>query len=109
MSKSLPNRRKIVPNIQKPGRIMLLRQLIKGDSMTADLFPNKKLQNAYSRGNAYLKQVTPERTTEVTANELNAYFNDAQLIQKADVVGDGNVTVVPNQQQEYTKFTLGAP
>lgn len=83
--------------------------LLKGDSMTADLFPNKKLQNAYSRGNAYLKQVTPERTTEATAGEMQAYFNEAQQIQKARLITSGNVLVIPNQQQEYTKFTLSAP
>ena len=83
--------------------------VIKGDSITADLFPNKKLSNAYSRGNAYLKQVTPDKTTEVSSNELNAFFNEAQLIQKANVIGNGNVTVIPNQKQEYTKFTLSAP
>ena len=30
---------------------------LKGDNLTAQLFPNKKIQNAFVKGNAYLKQV----------------------------------------------------
>lgn len=91
------------------GQIVQGSDLIKGDQMTAQLYPNKKLQNAFSRGNAYLKQVTPDRTTEVTSNELNALYNGAGQIEKANVVGNANVSIVPSNQQEYTKLILSAP
>lgn len=83
--------------------------LIKGDNITAQLFPNKKLQNAYSRGNAYIKQVTPERTSEITGNEINATFNEAGLTENANAVGNGNVVLTPTQPKEYSKATLSTP
>ncbi|HRH44630.1 MAG TPA: LPS export ABC transporter periplasmic protein LptC, partial [Pyrinomonadaceae bacterium] len=61
---------------------------VKGDVINAQLFPTKKLQNATAAGNAYLKQVTPEKTTEITGNELTANFNNTDKIQNA--VAKGN-------------------
>lgn len=83
--------------------------LIKGDAMTAELYPNRKLQNAFVRGNAFLKQTTPDRSTEVSANELNAFFGENQQINKARAVGGANVSIVPAQAQEYSKATVFAP
>lgn len=82
---------------------------LKGDNLTAQLFPNKKLQNALVKGNAYLKQVTPTRTTEVSGNELNAIFGDDQLLQNANAVGAANAVLIPSQSNEYSKVTLSAP
>lgn len=91
------------------GQITQGGDLVKGDQMTAQLYPNKKLQKAFARGNAYLKQVTNERTTEVSSGELNAFFNGNGQIEKANAVTNANVAVVPANQQEYTKLTLTAP
>lgn len=82
---------------------------LKGDDLTAQLFPDKKLQNALVKGNAYLKQVTPTRTTEVSGNELNAIFGDDQLLQNANAVGAANAVLIPAQASEYSKVTLSAP
>ncbi|CAN5123298.1 hypothetical protein BH20ACI1_BH20ACI1_07690 [soil metagenome] len=82
---------------------------LKGDNLTAQLFPNKKLQNAYVKGNAYLKQTTPERTTEVSGNELNAIFGNDQLLQNANAVGAANAVLIPAQINEYSRVTLSAP
>jgi LPS export ABC transporter protein LptC len=60
---------------------------LKGDNITAELFPNKSLKNAFVKGNAYLKQTAPERATEVSGNELNAVFGDNQQLQTANAVG----------------------
>lgn len=91
------------------GQIVQGNDLIKGDQMTAQLYPNKKLQNSFARGNAYLKQATPERTTEVTSNEMNAFYNGVGQIEKANAVANANVSIVPSNQQEYTKLTMFAP
>ncbi|MBA3632159.1 MAG: LPS export ABC transporter periplasmic protein LptC [Acidobacteria bacterium] len=88
--------------------IMQGNNYLKGDNLTAQLFPNKKLQNAYVRGNAYLKQSTPERTTEVSGNELNAIFGNDQLLQNANVVGATNTVLIPANADEYSKVTLSA-
>jgi LPS export ABC transporter protein LptC len=83
--------------------------LIKGDSLTAQLFANKKLQNAFASGNAFLRQITPDRTTEISAAQLNASFNENQQISRAEVRESAQVTITPAQVQEYSKMTLSAP
>jgi LPS export ABC transporter protein LptC/lipopolysaccharide transport protein LptA len=83
--------------------------LIKGDKLTAELFPNKKVSRALAFGNAYLKQIAPDRTTEVSANELNASFGENQQVQNANAIGATNVALVPSQSQDYTKVTMSAP
>jgi lipopolysaccharide export system protein LptA len=82
---------------------------IKGDRMTAELFANKKVRNTLVYGNAYLKQSAPERTTEVSANELNANFAENQHVQNAKATGSANVTLVPSKPEDYTKATMSAP
>jgi LPS export ABC transporter protein LptC/lipopolysaccharide transport protein LptA len=83
--------------------------LIKGDNLIAELYPNKKLRNANAKGNSYLKQTTPERTTEIAGNELNAAFNENQFLQTANVVGNGNAVLIPAQSNEYSRVTISAP
>ncbi|MDQ3802069.1 MAG: LPS export ABC transporter periplasmic protein LptC [Acidobacteriota bacterium] len=82
---------------------------IKGDRITAELFANKKVRSTLVYGNAYLKQSAPERTTEVSANELNANFAENQHVQNAKASGSANVVLVPAQPQDYTKATMSAP
>lgn len=82
---------------------------VKGDALTAELFPNKKVKNAFARGNAYLKQTATDRTTEVSANELNAFYAENQQIQNASAVGSAKVAMIPAQAQDYNKVTMFAP
>ena len=82
---------------------------IKGDRISADLYPNKKLKFAVAKGNAYLKQATSERTTEIAAPELNASFNDQQQMQNANSLGASNVNMIPAQANDFTKLSLAAP
>jgi LPS export ABC transporter protein LptC len=82
---------------------------LKGDNLTAELFPNKNLKNAFVKGNAYLKQTTTERTTEVSGNELNAFFGDDQKLQTANAIGNSNAVLIPAQAEDYTKVMLAAP
>ena len=84
-------------------------EYLKGDVMTALLFPNKKVRYSNAKGNAYLRQNSAERTTEVSANELNATFGDNQQLQAANAVGNGNAVLTPAQANEYSKVTLTAP
>ncbi|CAN5427048.1 hypothetical protein BH10ACI1_BH10ACI1_18800 [soil metagenome] len=82
---------------------------IKGDKMTAILFPSKKLNTAHAFGNAFLRQTTTERTSEISSNELNATFNENQQMQTANAVGASKAVLIPTQNIEYTKVTLTAP
>ncbi len=102
---------------QKNGKIYLFGaaeiaqggDYLKGDNLTAELFPNKNLKNAQVKGNAYLKQNAPDRTTEVSGNELNAAFGDNQQLQTANVVGAGNANLIPANAKDYSKVSLSAP
>ena len=82
---------------------------VKGDNLNAELFPNKKLKFANSKGSAFLRQTTPERTTEISANELNSYFNENQFLQTANAVGSANAVLIPAQANEYARVALAAP
>ncbi len=82
---------------------------LKGDTLTAEMFPNKNLKNAYVKGNAYLKQVAPDQTTEVSGNELNAVFGENQQLQTANALGASNANLIPAKADEYTKVSLSAP
>ncbi|MEP7213798.1 MAG: LPS export ABC transporter periplasmic protein LptC [Acidobacteriota bacterium] len=83
--------------------------LIKGETIDAELFPDRKLKYAAARTNAYLRQSAPDRTTEVSANELNASFAAQQLLTNANAVGNSNVVVNPVNTAEYSRMTLTAP
>ncbi|HEY0426570.1 MAG TPA: LPS export ABC transporter periplasmic protein LptC [Pyrinomonadaceae bacterium] len=82
---------------------------IKGDKLTAELFPNKKLKTAHAYDNAFLRQVTTERTTEISSNQLSAVFNDSQQLQTANATGASRAVLIPAQANDYTRVTLTAP
>ncbi len=81
---------------------------LKGDILFADLFPDKKLKNAVIRGNASARQSTTERTTTITAPELNAAYNVSRQLQDANAIGQSNAEIVPNESKEYSRVTVSA-
>lgn len=83
--------------------------VVKGDTLEAELFPNKKLKFARATGNAFLRQKTNDRMTEIEADELNATFGANQLIQDANTLGRSNVVIIPANSKEYKRFALFAP
>lgn len=84
-------------------------EYLKGDQMTAVLYPNKKVRYSTAKGGAYLKQNSAERTTEISAGELNAAFDENQQLTAANAVGGGNAVLIPARADEYSKVTLSAP
>ncbi len=82
---------------------------VKGQSIVADLYADNRLKYAVVMGNAYSRQLTPERTTEVTGPELNVSFDDNENMTLANVVGQGRIVVTASNDSEYTKFALAAP
>lgn len=82
---------------------------LKGDNLSAELFPNKKLKNAFVKGNAYLRQISPEQTTEVSSSELNAFFGENQQLQNANAIGSSSAVLIPAQTGEYSKINISAP
>jgi LPS export ABC transporter protein LptC len=82
---------------------------IKGDNLTAYLTAKKQVKSANAKGNAYLKQTNPERTTEISAAELNAIFDDNQKIESANTLGQSKATMIPANTESYTRVSLSAP
>lgn len=82
---------------------------VKGDKLTAELHANKKLKSAHAFGNGFLRQTTAERTTEISSNQLNAFFNENQQLQTANSIGESRAVLVPTGDADYTKVTMIAP
>jgi len=83
--------------------------LIKGDNITAHLYPDRKLKNAVANGNSFLRQQRDDGTTEISAAELNASFGADQLITNANAVGSATAVLNPSNNAEYSRITLSAP
>ena len=95
--------------VKGKGNVVQGSDLIRGDVLNADLFPDKKVRYARATGNAFLRQKKSDRTTEVTAPELNATFNANRELHKANAQGSSTVVVLPSKAKEYTKLKLTAP
>ncbi len=76
--------------------------LIKGDTITADLTADKKLKNGVVNGNAYLKTANTDRQTEVNSNQMTVLFGQGQQIENA--VATGNVAVKSDNAETNIKL-----
>lgn len=81
---------------------------LKGDLLYANLFPDRKIKDAIARGNATMRQITSERTTLITAPELNAQFNASRQLNNANAIGQSLAEIIPTDNKEYSKVTLTA-
>ena len=84
-------------------------ELLKGDHIYAELYPANKLKLSNIRGNAYLRQQTAERVTEVSASELNAFFNEQQHLLNANAAGSSRAVLTPVNAADYSQVTMTAP
>lgn len=82
---------------------------IKGDQVIADLYPSKKIKYAVVRGNGFVKQVTTERTTSVSAPVLNVSIGETGDMRSANTLGQSVATLDPNSKAEYSLVTMTAP
>ena len=83
-------------------------EYLKGDVLNANLFPDNKVKDAVVRGNAYLKQTTPERTMTVAAPELNAAFDQARQLNNANAIGQSNIEITPVDTKTYSLVTVNS-
>ncbi|MDM7922802.1 MAG: LPS export ABC transporter periplasmic protein LptC [Pyrinomonadaceae bacterium] len=84
-------------------------ELVRGDSLNADLYPTNRVKTASARGNAYLKQQTAERITEVSGEELNARFSENEILAAANVRRNANAVLTPLQRGDYSKVRMSTP
>ncbi len=99
-----------IGNVSLEGNAQITQgsELLRGDNIAAELNDAKKLKNAQVKGNAYLKQVTPERTAEVSGSELKAAFNEDQHLISVKSVGLSTAVLTPGKPAEYSKVTMSA-
>jgi lipopolysaccharide transport protein LptA len=81
---------------------------LKGDLIYATLFSDRRVKDAIIRGNALARQTTTERTTMITAPELNAAFNESRELHDANAIGNSSAEIISNQNAEYARATLSA-
>ncbi|HVF29877.1 MAG TPA: LPS export ABC transporter periplasmic protein LptC [Pyrinomonadaceae bacterium] len=91
------------------GEVAQGSELLKGDHIYAELYPANKLKFSRIKGNAYLRQATSERTTEVHSSEMDAAFNDSQQLLHANAIGNGRAVLTPVNPVDYSKVTMTAP
>ena len=82
--------------------------LLKGDSLFANLFPDQSIKDAVMRGSASVRQITDDRTTNISAPELNASFGDSRRLKDANAIGQSTVEILPGDNKEYTRVTTTA-
>ena len=93
-------------NLTGNAQIKQRSDIVRGDVINADLLPDNKIKFARVSGHAFLRQRKPERTTEVSALELNATFNHNQELQNANSIGSSEVVIIPSKAEEYTKLRM---
>ncbi len=81
---------------------------LKGDTVNADLFADRKVKSAVVRGNAYARKVTDVQTATISAPELNADFNDARQLLNANAIGQSVAEIVPSDGKKYSLVTFSA-
>lgn len=81
---------------------------VSGAVIYTELNAAKKARLSEVRENAVVKQVTPERTTEVTGQFIKAVFAADQSLDEAIVTGQGSALLVPADPASYTKLSMNA-
>ncbi len=82
--------------------------VLKGDRLFANLFPDQKVKDAVIRGNASVRQTTPEQTLIISAPELNAAFAESRQMSNANAIGESKVDIIPVKPDEYTRVVTTA-
>ena len=81
---------------------------LKGNSVAAVLTPSKKVKSSKVDGSAYLRNSNTDRTTEISADQLTADFDDAQQPTNARAVGNANAKLTPSENAGYTFVNLSS-
>lgn len=81
---------------------------VAGDAIFANLLLGNKLKDAVVRGNATAKRTTSERSTTVSAPELNVFFEDSGVLRSANAIGTSTAELIPVDGSKYTKVRMDA-
>ncbi|MFZ1699415.1 MAG: LPS export ABC transporter periplasmic protein LptC [Pyrinomonadaceae bacterium] len=81
---------------------------LRGESLHANLLAGNAIQDAVVRGNAVATQTTSERTTTVSAPELNVEFDAARNIKNANAIGQSKAEITPAANSTYSNLMIAA-
>ncbi len=84
-------------------------ELVKGEIIYAKLSPDNTINFAKADENAYLKQTSKDRFSEVFADSMSAWFGKGTVLKKAEARGNTKVSVVPDNKAEYSMFRMNTP
>lgn len=82
--------------------------VVKGDSIKAKLYPDKKIRTAASSGNAFVHRQTDQSTSDIRANEITAAFTPSGTLDGTVAIGDPEVISTPANPSSYSKFIARA-
>lgn len=79
-----------------------------GDSINAELYPDRSVKHVTINGNALVFNAAPERSTTVRAPQMDAFWSDGQIITNAKTAGATTVNMVPAGNSGDTPITTTA-
>ena len=74
--------------------------LVKGDNLVAHFRADNSIENVEIEGNGYIRQVSPDDTTEVSSPKLVAVFAEDGSLRRASTFGQSEIRHVPTNQAE---------
>lgn len=81
---------------------------LSGDRIDGRLHPDNSLKDVVIRGRAVSEKEDPDRTIEVTGQEINASFVRGGSVSNASAAGWVKLVVTPRTQASYSRATLTA-
>jgi LPS export ABC transporter protein LptC/lipopolysaccharide transport protein LptA len=102
-------RSRFVATVTGNGEVTQGTDLIRAVTIVAALYDDNSVRNAVARGSASIKQVTDERTTDVSAGELTADFDTSRNVRNAKASGSAVVVITPQNSPTYSRVTMDAP
>jgi LPS export ABC transporter protein LptC len=83
-------------------------EMLRGESLFANLFPDNDVRDAVVRGNASLQSNSQGRSFDLAAPELNAAFGGDRTIKDANAVGASTIAFTPAGDTGYTRVNGSA-
>lgn len=82
---------------------------VRGEKISANLYPQRKLKDAKVTGNAYAMQSEAERTVEITASELSVAYSTRFLLSAASASSNAEAVLTPKENvKDYSRASLRA-
>lgn len=92
------NQRALNVELSGNAEITQLAALVRGNKISANLYPTRKLKDARVLGNAFVSQSEDERNIEVSADELSVAYSPKYLLSSANARSSAEAVLTPKEQ-----------